>query len=76
VNIVVPLPMVRVPDDLRWRVDFCHVVEQDITRRVVFPVELRRNPFVYEHNWVVLTVRDTEVVGFAPIGDRNVSVWV
>lgn len=74
-NVIVPLPMTATPTNLKKLVDFCYSVAGDLTRRVVYPVEIHYNEFVPEPNNLTVTVRDREQSGFSPIGDKQAWVW-
>jgi hypothetical protein len=76
INVLMDLSTVPVPSDLRKGVDFCYKFEYDIRGRVLFGVDVHKNPFLNDTRVLVFTIRDFEKNGFFNVGDRSVGCLV
>ena len=75
-NVLVSLPDVQKPQDLRWVTDLCFLIKQDIVTRMVYPLTLHLNQIYNSSGNLSVLVRDHEQDGYANIGDKNATAVV
>lgn len=73
-NIVVNLSSINVPQDCHWQYDFCFDVGHDLSGVYRVPLEFHYNEFYNVPVNVSVLVRDFEVAGYKPVGDRTIQI--